>query len=515
MRLYVQHYEMVGLGPTTTELDIAINNDQWHWVEFDTRLWKGKRGYLELLHNGHEMRFIAKQQHIAIHQDDSYLACDQVLLSQAPEAEETATYSATWHIRGEPPADLATAGAFFRDQLLQLLTRWESEILQSDEQDILESLCTAEGPLATAIQSDRSLNALVQAYRETARGAPTPFYVRSMTDGHGEDEPIYIRGNPDAMSRTATPRHFLEAIDGEAFTGSGSGRKEWAAALVDRDNPLVSRVEVNRIWYRLFGRGIVETVDNFGEKGAAPSHPELLDYLAIDFMKNGWSRKSMIRKLVLSNTYQMSTKGSAAAAEIDPDNIFLQHMNVRRIPAEAIRDAILATSGSLNDQMYGPSVPVNLNQTQPSRARPDKSGPLDGDARRTVYQEMRRNYLPPLLLVFDLPQAAVAAGQRGVTNVPAQSLALLNDPFVVEQAGLWANRILQDKQRSTEDRIHSIHHTAFSRPATDREIDRSKRMLSALAQEHQLDEKETAINEQIWKDFCHMMFNRKEFIFLQ
>ncbi|MDP7266799.1 MAG: PSD1 and planctomycete cytochrome C domain-containing protein [Pirellulales bacterium] len=515
VRLYVQHYEMVGHGPTTTELDIAINNDQWHWVEFDTRLWKGKRGYLELLHNGREMRFFAKQQHMAIHQDDSYLACNQVLLSQAPEVEKTTTYSAAWNIYGKPPADLATAGAFFRDQLLQLLTRWESGILQSDEQDILESLCTAEGPLATTIRPESALGSLVQTYRQTVRGIPTPFYVRSMTDGHGEDEPIYIRGNPHVMNRTATPRHFLEAIDGEAFTGSGSGRKEWAAALVDRNNPLVSRVEVNRIWYRLFGRGIVKTVDNFGEKGDAPSHPELLDYLAADFMKNDWSRKSMIRKLVLSNTYQMSTKGSAAATEIDPDNIFLQHMKVRRIPAEAIRDAILATSGSLNDQMYGPSVPVNLNQTQPSRARPDKSGPLDGDGRRTVYQEMRRNYLPPLLLVFDLPQAAVSAGQRGVTNVPAQSLALLNDPFVVEQAGLWANKVLQDKQHSTEDRIHSIHHAAFSRPATDREIDRSKRMLSALAQEHQLDEKEVTENEQVWKDFCHMMLNRKEFIFLQ
>jgi hypothetical protein len=515
IRLYVQHYEMVGHGPTTTDLDIAINKDPWHWVEFDTRLWKGKRGYLEILHNGDEMKFFAKQQHMAIHQDDGYLACNQILLSEAPAAQPTNPYSAAWKIHGDPPADLATAGEFFRSQLLQLLTRWESGILQLDEQDILESLFAAEGPLATTIQPGSSLDSLVQEYRHTARSVPMPFYVRSMADGDGEDEPIYIRGNPAAMSQVATPRHFLEAVDGEAFTGSGSGRREWATALIDPNNPLVSRVEVNRIWYRLFGRGLVETVDNFGKKGTPPSHPELVDYLANQFIRDGWSRKSLLRKLVLSSTYRMSTKGSLRAAAIDPDNVLLQHMNVRRITAESIRDAILATSGSLKHQMYGPAVPVNLNQTQPSRARPDKSGPLDGDGRRTVYQEMRRNYLPPLLLVFDLPQAAVSIGQRGVTNVPAQSLALLNDPFVVQQASFWAKNLLQDKNHSLEDRIDLIHQTAFARPATTQEIDRSRQLLTTLAKEHQIGDQEASDHEEVWKDFCHMMFNRKEFIFLQ
>ena len=211
----------------------------------------------------------------------------------------------------------------------------------------------------------------------------------------------------------------------------------------------------------------------------------------------------------------MSTHASAKSFDVDPADVLLQHANVRRLPAEAIRDAVLATSGSLNDQMYGPGVPLHLGQMPPSRARPLKSGPLDGNRRRAVYQEMRRNYLPPLLLAFDLPQAAVALGKRGVTNVPAQSLALLNDPFIIQQADRWADQIMHTENLSTEERIDRAHRIALSRPATEKEIELARHMLNYFGEDASAKETSGSKSKKAWQNLCHLMFNRKEFIFIR
>ena len=366
-----------------------------------------------------------------------------------------------------------------------------------------------------ACDEEKPLRKVVEDYRQQMQSIPKPIYARSLTDGPGTDEALHIRGNPAAPSKDPAKRHFLDALDPQPFTEWGSGREKWATAATVVGKPLTARVEANRIWYRLFGEGIVETVDNFGVKGSKPSHPELLDGLAEDFVRNGWSRKELIRKLVLSSTYRMSTQASPKSLALDPGNILLQHAPIRRLPAEAIRDAVLATSGSLNSTMYGPGVPLNLDQMPPSRARPLTSGPLDGDSRRAVYQEIRRNYLPPLLLAFDLPQAAVALGKRGVTNVPAQSLALLNDPFIIQQAKRWADQIVHTANLSTEERIDLVHQIALSRPATEKEIELSKHMLNYFSESAPTKDGQSAQSREAWQNLCHLMFNRKEFIFIR
>ena len=165
--------------------------------------------------------------------------------------------------------------------------------------------------------------------------------------------------------------------------------------------------------------------------------------------------------------------------------------------------------------MYGPGVPLHLGQMPPSRARPLASGPLDGDRRRAVYQEMRRNYLPPLLLAFDLPQAAVALGKRGVTNVPAQSLALLNDPFIIQQAERWAEQIMRDGNLSTEQRIDRLHRIALSRPANAKEIDLATHMLNFFTDNSAGKQNQSLKSKLAWQNLCHLMFNRKEFIFIR
>ena len=516
VRLYIQHYEMVGQGPTTTSLDIAVNKDAWHWISFDTRLWEGKRAYLEVLQNGDQMQFVSREQHKWSHEEDGYLAIDQVILDalEIPEPKVNLA-TASWGIAGDPPEDLVDATNFFANRIEELLEQWKAGTVDRGGEEILAALFAAGGLWEVISDEPTPLRIKIEKYRKHMQSIPKPTYARSLTDGPGADEAMHIRGNPAAPTKEAAKRHFLDAIDPQPFTEWGSGREKWADAAVVTGMPLTARVEVNRIWYRLFGRGIVESIDNFGVKGTEPSHPHLLDSLAENFVRSGWSRKALIRKIVLSNTYRMSTDASPKALAIDPDNVLLQHAAVRRLPAEAIRDAILATSGSLNSTMYGPGVPLNLNQMPPSRARPLKSGPLDGNRRRAIYQEMRRNYLPPLLLAFDLPQAAVALGKRGVTNVPAQSLALLNDPFIIQEAQRWADQILDADNLSTKERIDLVHQIAFSRPATEKEIVLARHMLNYFEEHSSENDEQYSASRKAWQSLCHLMFNRKEFIFVR
>ena len=212
--------------------------------------------------------------------------------------------------------------------------------------------------------------------------------------------------------------------------------------------------------------------------------------------------------MALSSTYRMSSNPSLASQEEDPENKLLQHMPIKRLEAEAIRDHILACSGELDPSLYGPSVSAYVDDLPDSRAKPP-TGPIDGNARRSIYLEMRRNFLPTFLRVFDLPNATESTGVRPVTNVPAQSLALMNDGFVHQQAKAWAEQILH-LESSTEDRINRIHMVAFSRPATDKEQSWAKDFIKSIANDYKTDEEDP----KVWTDLCHLMYNRKDFIYL-
>ena len=329
-------------------------------------------------------------------------------------------------------------------------------------------------------------------------------------DGSGVDERVFVRGSPKALGEPA-PRRFVEALAGPnpLPIRHGSGRLELARQIADPVlDPLLPRVMVNRIWHHLFGRGIVASVDNFGVLGEAPTHPELLDYLADRFVKEGWSVKRMIRELVLTSAYQMSSQSVEAADQSDPQNLLLHRMRVRRLEGEAIRDAMLAVSGRLDSKMYGPAVPVHLTPFLEGRGRPT-SGPLDGDGLRSVYLAVRRNFLSPLLLTFDTPIPFSTVGRRTVSNVPAQALILMNDPFVHQQAETWARRVLAQRE-SVEERITQMFASAFGRKPTRSELSACSKFVEEQARLH-----DTGSNEvPPWKDLAHALFNVKEFIYL-
>ena len=265
------------------------------------------------------------------------------------------------------------------------------------------------------------------------------------------------------------PRRFLEVLaSDQPIPKHEPARLALAQQLVDPANPLTARVLVNRLWKHHFGEGLVRTPDDFGVLGQAPTHPELLDWLAVQFVKEGWSLKKMHRLMLLSSTYRMASRAEADADSRDPDNKLLHKMPIRRLEAECIRDAILAVSGRLDEKMYGPGVMPHLTPFMAGRGRPGASGPLDGDGRRSIYLNVRRNFLTPMLLAFDYPTPFTTIGRRSVSNVPAQALTMLNNPFVLQQAEVWAKRIVSDKGLSVKERIGRMYETAFARPPSPR-----------------------------------------------
>ena len=194
----------------------------------------------------------------------------------------------------------------------------------------------------------------------------------------------------------------------------------------------------------------------------------MLDFLADRFVRDGWSVKRLIRDLVLSRTYRMSSLGDPAAAAADPQNLLLHRARLRRLDGEAIRDSMLSVSGRLDRTSFGPSVPIHLTPFLDGRGRP-ATGPLDGDGRRSIYLAVKRNFLSPMLLAFDTPIPFSTVGRRQVSNVPAQALILLNDPFVHQQAGVWAKRVLSQSE-SADERLRAMYSRRFPgrRPRTKR-----------------------------------------------
>jgi hypothetical protein len=348
--------------------------------------------------------------------------------------------------------------------------------------------------------------------RKLAEKIPAPVTVLAIAEGTGIDEPVHIRGSDENFG-AVVPRRNLLAISGtdQPAITAGSGRRELAERIVCRENPFLSRVMVNRLWHHLFGRGIVASVDDFGVMGIPPTHPELLDWLAADFERNHYSVKHTIRKIVLSRTYAQASEAAAPEVEErDPENLWLHRMSVRRLPAESLRDGILAVSGQLDRHMSGPSIPVHLTPFMQGRGKPSQSGPLDGDRRRSLYLEVRRNFLNPFLLTFDTPSPFSCMGRRASSNVPAQALILMNDPFVLEQATKWAEQVL-NAETDLQARLDLISLQGFGRMPTQPERESVRRF---LAQQSELDQA-SENDQQVWRDICHMLFNMKEFRFLR
>ena len=329
--------------------------------------------------------------------------------------------------------------------------------------------------------------------------------------GTGVDEHILERGSPQSPGKRVG-RNLPELLAMAPLQNRSPGRLELARQLTAKDHPLTSRVMVNRIWHQLFGRGIVSTPDNFGWLGQRPSHPELLDYLAVEFAEtHSHSIKSFIERIVLTKTFGMSsTAADPAYAEKDQDNRWLHRMPLRRLEAEAIRDSALAISGRLDRRVGGKPVLVHLTEFVVGRGSPKKSGPLDGAGRRSIYTALRRNFIPTLMLTFDFPGPFTTMGKRDITNVAGQSLALMNDRFLYGQSGLWARRIIKEHP-SAPERIRRMYAEAFARPPSDGELAACLEALTAFTELYGGDPN----GHEAWRDLCHSFYSMTDFIYLK
>jgi cytochrome c553 len=342
---------------------------------------------------------------------------------------------------------------------LAAVKAWLSKTMTDEQAELLDAL-NREGKLPNKTTELAEVAPLLAMYRELDEALPIPIRAPGVLEADGLDQALFVRGNHKEPSEIV-PRRFLEALNDKPYKPKDSGRLQLAESLVAKNNPLTSRVMANRIWHHVFGRGLVATTDNFGRLGTEPTHPELLDYLATKFYESGGSIKAMLRLLLTSETFQLDHQGSAEAAEHDPENFLLSHFSVRRLEAEAIRDSILSLSGKLSDQMFGESIGSK-------------------ETRRSVYVKVLRNNLDPFLGVFDAPVPSSTRGRRDATNVPAQSLAMLNDPAVLDWSTQWALRVLKNQNQSNEERVQRMFLEAYGRKATTEEQSQSLAYINSL-----------------------------------
>ncbi|MEQ2007629.1 MAG: PSD1 and planctomycete cytochrome C domain-containing protein [Limisphaerales bacterium] len=468
------------------------DRNQWRWVEHPLAAYKGHRVHVEFNPVG-----------------AAPLAIAMVVQADAkPELPAALAAPAV----NPPAAQLAAS----REKLLAVIAEMDSGRVSAEAAPIadwlvqnLDRFC----PPGSAEREQLAVDAkpaLTRRAELAARIQPVAEVAPAILDGSGVDEFLLVRGQPRNPGER-TPRRFLEALAGTESPkfATGSGRLELAKQLVDPANPFTARVIVNRVWHHLFGRGLVPTVDNLGVLGQPPSHRELLDHLAVHFVRDlNWSVKRLIRELVLTRAYQMASAPTDARAEqLDPENALLHRMNLKRLEGEAIRDAVLTVSGRLDAKVGGPSVMVHLTPFMDGRGKPS-SGPLDGAGRRSIYTSVRRNFLPPMMLAFDMPIPFTTMGRRNVSNVPAQALILMNDPFIVEQTRVWAKRLASVTDPA--ERVRQMYLAAFARPPADGELKDALAFITAQSQSLGA----SPTDKRVWADLAHVLFNVKEFIYL-
>jgi hypothetical protein len=390
--------------------------------------------------------------------------------------------------QGKDASSLATPDA----ALYQTLTnprgpfwvgaRADESILPADSRQDLAALRTESATIKQSL-------AQPIPYANAMQEGGTP---QSMFPGI-QDVPVHIRGQYSRLGEVV-PRHFPQVIAGEhqPKITKGSGRKELADWIASKDNPLTARVIVNRIWQGHFGDGIVHSANNFGKLGTLPTHPELLDYLAYQFMQKGWSIKQLHREIMLSAAYQQSSEAEPATQKADPDNLLLGKMNRRRLDAEEIRDSMLAVTDRLDKTMGGVAV-------------------RDIDTpRRTLYMMTIRSDKATYRNLFDAADAGAIVEKRIDSTVAPQALFMLNNKFTVAQARFLGRRALRENGDDTK-KIDWMYQTLFARHATDKEIEIGKTVMNEV--------KVAKAGEQVteelpWEAYAQVLLCTNEFMYV-
>ncbi len=361
----------------------------------------------------------------------------------------------------------------------------------------------------------KQLRDRVAALEKTKPQPPTAMGVQ---DGTATDVAIHIRGSHLTLGET-TRRGFPTALAGDepaAIGGQQSGRLQlarWLTSPNTKAGALAARVMVNRVWRWHFGRGLVATTDNFGKLGERPTNAALLDWLADEFVRSGWSIKSLHRTIMLSSAYRMSSRFDERSARVDPENRRLWRMDVRRLDAEQFRDALLAVSGKLDRSMGGSLLTAENRKHIFDHTSRDETN--YGTNRRSVYLPVVRNHLCDAFTLFDYTDASTANGSRNSSTVTSQALYVMNSDFVAESAATLAGRILAEEDADAE-RIRLLYEIAYSRSPTEAELDRLLQSLGQAADQFSNEaEPQRDPRRRAWEMICHAVLASNEFIYIQ
>ncbi len=442
-RYVVQNYPRSGTVYPVTALSAV-----WKWQKYDLAYWDGDSIHVELT-SALDAPLLVKNN------PRSWFGVREAVLvakgQPGPPAEPHDELDPLFKIAAaSPPTSFAELATCYAKALANSVEAWQGGTV-TDAQAVFLGRCLEGGLLSNRLESLTISRPFITEYRRLEEEIVVPTRVPGLEETVARNQALFVRGN-HKQPADEVPRRFLEAIDATPYDTPQSGRRQLADDMLREDNPFTRRVIVNRIWHHLFGQGIVATPDNFGSLGQTPSHPQLLDWLATSFAEQGWSLKRAIRQIITTNTWQLDSRPPPQARQIDPENRLLSHGTVRRLEAEAIRDALLQVSGDSSVEMFGQPVAGASN-------------------RRSIYVEVKRNALEPFLRVFDFPEPFSATGRRNVTNVPAQSLTMMNDHHVAAMAASWAARVLGDATHNSDaQRIQHMFQTAFGRGANTAEI---------------------------------------------
>ena len=453
-RYVVQNYPLVGETYPVTVLE----DGDWRWHEWDAAYWDGDHLHIEVTTAADQP---VHEEYI---RDRSWFGISQaiVVADGQPEPRDEIAYFIAPIFETDSHQAPKNANALSRryaTALKDCIVSWQDRRM-TDAQARFLDFFVREDLLPNNFESLPAVAKLVEKYRILEDEIPIPTRVPAVMECDSFDQPLFVRGSHRKPGEPVK-RRFLEAIDSRPYEPVDAGRRELAESIIDAKNPLTARVIANRLWHHTFGQGIVSTPDNFGQLGAKPSHPELLDHLATLFVQEGWSIKKALRYLTTSRTFRLRSSPSAVANRLDPENQFLSHANLRRLEAEAIRESMLMASGLLDLTEFGE--PVDREE-----------------GRRSVYGHARRNNPDPLLSVFDAPIPTSTKGRRHVTNVPAQALSMMNSEYVHRLARAFAHRV-KEEVTSEEDRIILMVTLALGREPSVGELGNAKTFLGVAS----------------------------------
>jgi hypothetical protein len=410
-----------------------------------------------------------------------------------------------WHKPAERVVAVGTRAA---------LAEWkrQSDAVERDLKELRQQL-----KKTTAPAREKELKQALAAREKDRPGPPEKLSVYVETDPNPPPHHVLRRGQygqrgeevgPGVPTALSAPTNLYRVRSRPAGQVSSGRRLAFARWVTSPDNPLFARVMVNRIWQHHFGTGIVATVDNLGRSGARPTHPALLDYLAAELVRSGWSIKAVHRLILTSAVYRQSSAPREDLAKLDPDNRLLGRFPLRRLDAEALRDAMLRIAGELDPRVGGPYVPSRRTAEGVVEVPENQ----DGWRRRSVYLQQRRTQVVTLLQLFDAPAMAMTCAVRPTSTVPLQALTLLNSDFARRRARAFAGRLAREAGRDPERRLLLACRLAWGRPPVEDEAQAGRRFLIA---QNRVYAGRPDGREQLWTDLCQMLLASNAFLYVE